>query len=228
MSKLENIQACVFDAYGTLFDVNAAAERCRDSIGENAGKLAEIWRLKQLQYTWLRSLMDEYEDFWAITGQSLDFALNSLGMSDPKLRARLMELYLELDTYPEVSNMLKTLKDSGMKTAILSNGSPSMLLSAVKNAGIYQLLDQTISVDTIGVYKPHPGVYQLAVDGLDVAAENICFLSSNGWDAHGAAHFGFQVVWINRFGQKRENLPGVLADEISTLDQLPALIGIGG
>ena len=221
---LDDIGACVFDAYGTLFDV-AAAARCGDDLGDKAGPLAVLWRTKQLEYTWLRSLMGEYVDFWQVTGDGLDYAMATLGISGD-LRPRLMDLYVRLDAYGEVKDVLGGLKAADIKTAILSNGAPSMLEAAVKNAGIDDLLDDVLSVDSIGVYKPHPRVYQLAVDGLGVAAGRICFMSSNAWDVAGAANFGFRVVWVNRFGQQRERLPGAYEHEISTLAELPAVLGL--
>ena len=222
---LDDIGACVFDAYGTLFDVAAAAARCRDDLGDKAGPLAVLWRTKQLEYTWLRSLMDEYVDFRQVTGDGLDYAMATLGIGEG-LRPRLMDLYMRLDAYGEVKDVLGGLKAAGIKTAILSNGAPAMLEAAVKNAGIDDLLDDVLSVDSIGVFKPHPRVYQLAVDGLDLPAGRICFMSSNAWDVAGAANFGFRVVWVNRFGQQRERLPGAHEHEISTLAELPALLGL--
>jgi len=219
------LSACVFDAYGTLLDVASAAMRCADDLGENAGPLAHIWRTKQLEYTWLRSLMGEYVDFWQVTGDGLDYAMDTLGIDDKELRDRLMELYARLDAYPEVPAMLKSLKAAGIKTAILSNGSPDMLASAVDNAGLSDLLDDVISVDELKIYKPHPSVYQSAVDRLACDGEEICFMSSNAWDVAGAANFGFTVVWINRFGQKPERLPGKPARQLENLSGLPRLLG---
>ncbi len=224
--KLKGIGACVFDAYGTLFDVAAAAARCKDALGENAAPLAALWRTKQLEYTWLRSLMGAYVDFWQVTGQGLDFAMGTLKIEDAALRTRLMELYRELDAYPEVKDVLSALKAGGYKTAILSNGSPAMLTAATKSAGIEDLLNAVISVDPIQIYKPDPRVYQLAVDDLGVPAEQICFMSSNAWDAAAAANFGFRVVWCNRFGQLKERIPGDPVHEITTLSELPPLLGL--
>jgi len=223
---MQDIGACIFDAYGTLFDVNAAAAQCRDDLGDNADPLAQIWRTRQLEYTWLRSLMDEYVEFWQVTGDGLDYALATLGIDNPVLREKLMEIYMRLDAYPEVSDVLATLKAGGMKTAILSNGSPKMLESAVANAGIGDSLDATFSVDSIGIYKPHPSVYQMAVDGLGIEKGQICFMSSNAWDAAAAANFGFRVVWVNRFGQPQERIPGRQEHEIKTLAELPPLVGL--
>ena len=225
-AKIEDIGACVFDAYGTLFDVNAAAAQCCDALGGKADELSALWRTRQLEYTWLRSLMQEYVEFWQVTGDGLDYALAVLGIEDDALRQRLMDIYMRLDAYPEVKDVLTALKVGGLKTAILSNGSPKMLSSAVENAGINEVLDDTFSVDSIGIYKPHPSVYQMAVDGLGVNAERICFMSSNAWDAAAAANFGFRVVWVNRFGQPHERIPGDPEQVIQTLEALPPLLGL--
>ncbi len=220
----EDIGACVFDAYGTLFDFNSAVDRCRDAIGPRADELSALWRQKQLQYTWLRSLMGRFEDFWQVTGGALDYAMNEVGLADPALRARLMQLYLELETYPDVRKPLETLKEAGLKTAILSNGSSTMLVAAVKNAGLDDVVDSILSVDRVGIFKPHPTVYQIAVDELKLPANRISFQSANGWDANGGGAFGFRVVWINRFGQPAEILPGELHAELTTLEDLPLLV----
>ena len=225
-AALEGIGACVFDAYGTLFDVSAATARCRGALGEHADVLTELWRSKQLEYCWLRSLRGDYVDFWHITGQSLDYALATLGLHEPALRSRLMEMYFVLDAYPEVHETLGTLKAAGVRSAILSNGSPSMLTAAVHRAVLEKFLDAVISVDAVRIYKPHPMVYQLAVDRLRIPAEKICFLSSNYWDVSGAALFGFRVVWINRIAAKSDPLPGEPEREIDSLSALPALLGV--
>ncbi len=222
---LNGIRACVFDAYGTLFDYASAAAACRDLLGGTLNPLNTLWREKQLQYTWLRSLQGKYADFWQVTGDALDFALETLGIGSVNLRARLMNLYLALETFPEVPDMLKRIKAAGLKTAILSNGSPRMLAEAVANAKIGPLLDAVLSVEEVGIYKPHPKVYQLAVDRLRMPAAAFAFLSSNGWDAYGASAFGMQVVWCNRYGQRRERLPGTPEREIRSLAELPPLVG---
>ncbi|MEO5335670.1 MAG: haloacid dehalogenase type II [Magnetospirillum sp. WYHS-4] len=224
---LAGIKACVFDAYGTLFDVAAAARRCADALGGRADDLAALWRTKQLEYTWLRSLMGTpYRDFWQVTGDGLDFAMARLGVADAALRGRLMDLYLNLDAYPDAKETLKRLKGSGMATAILSNGSAGMLGAATTTAGLCKLLDRVLSVDEVDIYKPHPSVYQLACDHLGVAAGEVCFVSSNGWDIAGASWFGFQCVWINRAGQPPERLPGGAQAEIRALADLPPLLGL--
>ena len=225
-AKIEDIGACVFDAYGTLFDVAAAAARCKDDLGDKAAELSAIWRTRQLEYTWLRSLMQEYVEFWQVTGDGLDYALAALGIEDGALREKLMDIYMRLDAYPEVKDVLAVLKGGAIKTAILSNGAPKMLAAAVDNAEIADLLDDVFSVDSIGIYKPHPSVYQMAVDGLGVEAGKICFMSSNAWDAAAAANFGFRVVWVNRFGQPQERIPGQPEHEVKTLKDLPPLLGL--
>ena len=218
--KLHGIKACVFDAYGTLFDVNSAAHSAQDSLGEKWQPLAELWRAKQLQYMWLRGLTGHHADFWHVTGDALDFALATLHLQDAELRARLMNSYLVLDAYPEVPAVLRRLKAAGMKLAILSNGTPAMLAAATAHAGVADLFDAVLSVEEVQVYKPHPAVYQLVCKRLDVAAEQVCFLSSNGWDAYSAKAFGFHVLWCNRFGQAAERIPETPDGEIATLAEL--------
>ena len=223
---LLNVKACVFDAYGTLFDFASAARGCRDVLGANIERLTVLWRDKQLQYTWLRATQGKHADFWQVTGDALDFTLETLGIENGKLRDRLMQLYLTLDTFPEVPNVLNRLKKSGMKLAILSNGSPKMLDALVKGAKLEGMFDAVLSVEDAGVYKPHPRVYQLAVDRLAVPVSAISFQSSNAWDAYAASAFGMQVVWCNRYGQRKERLPGNPDREINSLDDLPALVGM--
>ncbi|MCB1914132.1 MAG: haloacid dehalogenase type II [Rhodocyclaceae bacterium] len=224
MTPLNHIEACVFDAYGTLFDVAAAARSLQHRLGDQWEPLAELWRAKQLQYTWLRGLGGRHADFWQVTGDALDFALATLGIEEPALREQLMALYLRLGHYPEVPATLRTLKARGLKLAILSNGTPAMLSAAVANAGLDDIFDAVLSVEEAGVFKPHPSVYQLAVDRLGIARERLCFLSSNGWDAYSAKAFGFSVLWCNRFGQAPERIPSTPDGEIETLAALPDLL----
>ena len=223
-TKIEGIKACVFDAYGTLFDVHSAVGKHRERLGEKADAVSAIWRTKQLEYTWMRSLMNRYVDFWRVTGEGLDFALDANGVNDAALRDDLLNAYLGLDCYPEVPDVLKTLKDAGMRTAILSNGSPRMLEAAVESSRIGDLLDAILSVDELGIYKPAPEVYQLVLDHLDVGRGQVSFQSSNAWDAAAAATFGFRVAWCNRFGQAKERLPDAPDAEIKTLSELPAIV----
>ena len=218
------VRACVFDAYGTLFDFASAAASCRAVPQDKAAALTALWRDKQLQYTWLRGLQGLHADFWQVTGDALDFALATQKRNDPALRARLMNLYLGLSAYPEVPTMLQRLKAGGMKLAILSNGTPAMLAAAVSNAGLDGLFDAVLSVEEVGVYKPHPAVYRLAPQRLDVAIEHACFLSSNGWDAYSAKAMGYRVLWCNRFGQAPERIPATPDAEISDLSCLPDLL----
>ena len=197
-SAISSCRAFVFDAYGTLFDVNSAVKRCQENLGDEAEKLSELWRRKQLEYTWLRSLMGDFSDFWNVTGDALDYAMAAFGKNDPILRSNLMETYLSLDTFPEVKQSLQALKDNGHKLAILSNGARHMLISAAKSSGILPLFDEILCVDDIRIYKPHPSVYQMAAEKLELDAGDISFQSSNGWDIAGAGHFGFKTAWINR------------------------------
>lgn len=222
---LPGIRACVFDAYGTLFDFASAAAGCADVLGDWTAALTSLWRDKQLQYSWLRAVQGRYVPFWDVTGDALDHALDALGLADRVgLRARLMDLYRSLAPFAEVPEVLRSLRQSGFATAILSNGSPDMLASAVANAGLADALDAVLSVDAVRTFKPDPRVYQLAVDRLGVPAAQIAFMSSNAWDAHAAAAFGMQVAWCNRYGQRRERLPGRPAHEIRSLSELPALL----
>jgi 2-haloacid dehalogenase len=222
--RLKGVSACVFDAYGTLFDFASAAKRCRDLLGDNTDKLTALWRDKQLQYTWLRALQGRHADFWQVTADALDFALETLAIDRSATRERLMNLYLTLDVFPEVPDVLRQLKQAGLRTAILSNGSPKMLDAVVRAAGLEKLLDAVLSVEEVGVYKPHPKVYQLAVDRLGIPARAIAFQSSNAWDAYAAAAFGMQVVWCNRYGQRPERLPGSPDRIVMTLAELPPLV----
>jgi 2-haloacid dehalogenase len=222
--QLNGIRACVFDAYGTLFNSSSAAQRVGDMIGsETAGRLAELWRNKQLQYTWLRTVQNRHADFWQVTGEALDFALETLAMADPALRERLMQGYLALEAYPEAAAAVGALRGAGTATAILSNGTPAMLSTLVDHAGLGGLFDHVLSVEEVGAYKPHPHVYQLACDRLGIPAEAILFVSSNGWDVWAASAFGMRVAWCNRQGLTRERLPGAPEHEIRSLIELPAL-----
>jgi len=225
-AELGAIDACVFDAYGTLFDVGSAAKRCADVLGAKADALAVQWRTSQLHYTWLRSLMGRHADFWQVTGDALDFAMEGLEIADAALKKRLMDLYLELSAYPDAAVALTALRRANRPAAILSNGTPKMLAAAVKSAGLTTLIDPVLSVEEVGIYKPHPRVYQLAVDRLGIKPERIGFVSSNGWDVAGASAFGFKAIWVNRAGAKTERLPAKPVVQVNRLDELPALFGI--
>jgi 2-haloacid dehalogenase len=220
---MQGIRACVFDAYGTLFDVHAAVRRLRPQIGAEADALSQLWRSKQLEYTWLRALMGRHADFWQVTGDALDYALARTGV-DAAVHEPLLRAYLTLDAYAEVPDILRRLRAAGLKLAILSNGAPAMLAAAVESAGIGELLDAVLSVEEVGVFKPHPSVYRLAVDRLGVRADQIAFQSSNAWDVNGAACCGLRPVWINRSGAPAERLPGAAEHELRDLSGLPGLL----
>ena len=225
LPRLAPVDAVVFDAYGTLFDVNSAAARWRAALGAHADAFSATWRRKQLEYSWLRSLMSAHADFWQVTKEALDYACERHAIADESLRQRLLETYRELSTYPEVPTMLQAIRGGGFKTAILSNGAPAMLQAAVEAAALGTQFDALLSVEAVGIFKPHPSVYQLAVDRLGVAAARICFVSSNGWDIAGAAHFGFRAVWINRGREPRERLPAGPEIELGDLAELPQRVG---
>ncbi len=224
MKPLQGIRACVFDAYGTMFDFASAAARCPDIPEDQRVALTSLWRDKQLQYTWLRSLQGRYADFWQVTGEALDFTLDSLGIATPALRERLMGLYETLSAFPEVADTLRQLRAAGFVTAILSNGSPQMLDAAVRAAGLHDLLDAVLSADAVRVFKTHPKVYEYGLQQLGLRADQVSFQSSNGWDAYAASAFGMRVVWCNRYGQRREHLPGAPDHEVRSLAELPGLL----
>ncbi|MGH1352052.1 MAG: haloacid dehalogenase type II [Methyloligellaceae bacterium] len=223
-NMFRDIKACIFDAYGTLFDTHAPVSRIAAELGENADDISQLWRNKQLQYTWLRSLMKSHVDFWQITGDALHYALKTYNIEPEPFHDRLMQLYLNLDAYPDARETLTNLKGLGLQTGILSNGSKSMLTAAIGSAGLGQILDHTLSVDEVNVYKPDPRVYQMVPDQLHIRPEQVCFISSNAWDVAGAAHFGFQVAHINRFSQPPEQLPGTPKVILTTLSDLPPLL----
>lgn len=224
--KLTGIRACVFDAYGTLFDTASAAQHCADALRDAAPRLAETWRDKQLQYSWLRTVQGRHGDFWQVTGDALGVALATIGIADADLRERLMQEYLKLDAYPEAAAVLRFLRAAGLPTAILSNGTPAMLGAIVDHAGFGGLFDHVLSVEEVGCYKPHPKVYQLACDRLGLAADEILFVSSNGWDAWSASAFGMRTIWCNRKHAPAERLPGAPTHEIPILAELPKLLAI--
>ena len=225
MTKLQGVRACVFDAYGTLFDVHGPLLKLAAEIGPEAENISKLWRQKQLEYTWLRSLMGVHTDFWHVTGDALDYALEFHGVNEPGLKDEIMALYLKLDAYPEVKEALQAVKSRGQRTAILSNGSPSMLESAVRHAGLDRLFDLVLSVEDVGIYKPSRRVYRHAMQKLVLHdAPSICFVSANTWDAQAAAQFGFQVVRVDRFGLKDDRIPGKPAAVIKDLAGLAGLL----
>ena len=221
---MNKIKACIFDAYGTLFDVNAACRELSKEVGDNWEKLASLWRLRQVEYTWLRNSMDEYIDFWQITSDALDYAMETLGIENNELREGLLNLYLKLEAYPEVNDLLKKLKQRGLKTGILSNGSMKMLNSAVDNANIREYLDRILSVEECKIYKPSSKVYDLVKMKMQISKENVLFFSSNAWDMHAASNYGFKTIWVNRFNTKLERLPGKPIDIVNSLDKIDEII----
>ncbi len=194
----------VFDAYGTLFDVHAAVRKYADKVGEDHAALSEVWRQKQLEFTWTRTLMDRYVDFWELTQQALDYAFARFPDANREARQALLDAYWELDAFPEVAAVLKALKNAGKQTAILSNGSSGMLNAVVKSAGLDDLLDASISVDRLERFKAVPAVYQMVCDDFDITPNEVSFQSSNRWDIAGATAFGFRTVWCNRGGMPDE------------------------
>jgi 2-haloacid dehalogenase len=222
MTSLSGIRACVFDAYGTLFDFASAAARCPGVPDDKRWALTTLWRDKQLQYSWLRTLQGRYADFWRVTSDALDFTLETLELQDADLHERLMALYLTLDAFAEVPETLAKLKASGFRLAILSNGTPEMLAAVAERAGLAQMFERVFSVDALGVFKTHPSVYAHALDELGLAPKQVCFGSSNGWDAYAASDFGMRVAWINRYEQRAERLPGAPDLRLKSLAELPA------
>ena len=222
------VNTCVFDAYGTLFDVNAAAriaanEPNREIFKDVWPSVSNIWRMKQLQYTWLRSMTGSYTDFWSITQNSLDFALEAHKLqNDLVLRERLLALYWELQPYSEVSQMLKELKKNGIKIAILSNGSPEMLNGAVKSSNLYAVIDEIISVETVKIFKPSPLVYKQVEKIMECSKSDVLFVSSNGWDIAGAAGFGFTTAWVNRLKDPIDRLPHKPMHIVEDLTSIPS------
>ena len=219
----EPSQAFVFDAYGTLFDVHSVAVVCDELFPGQGRELSQLWRSKQLEYTWLRSLMGRYEDFELVTRAALTYACRSLGLRLQEVATQqLMVEYRRLALYPEILQALRALR--GRRLAILSNGSPGMLQALVENAGLTEFFEQVLSVDQIKIFKPHPSVYQLAVDRLGVSKESIAFISSNYWDVTGAASFGFKSFWINRSGAQADELGLRPAGVFGGLDELSAAL----
>lgn len=222
------ITTCIFDAYGTLFDVASAARKLADSpehpeFKDHWIKVANTWRLKQLQYTWLRNIMDQHQSFWQLTQDGLDFALEESQLTDPLLRERLLALYWELEAYKEVPGMLSSLIADGYQVGILSNGSHDMLNGAVKSAGLNDMLNSVISIEDIGIYKPDTRVYQMVLDRFDCSPEQVLFVSSNGWDVAGSSSFGFQTLWVNRAGDPLDRLDGNpkwIEDDLSNIPTL--------
>lgn len=218
------ITVCAFDAYGTLFDVHSPVRHHLAKLGRKAAAFSQLWRAKQLEYSWLRSLMQAHADFWQVTRDALDYTCDVHEVPNEKLKQALMDSYLHVEAYPEVKAMLGALRQQGIRCAILSNGSPKMLAAAVEGAGLTGDFDSVISAEEAHIYKPAPAVYQLIEQRLGVKREEICFVSSNAWDVIGAARFGLRSIWVNPSHQPRERLPFEPEHEIRTMADLPAFL----
>ena len=214
-----NTKALVFDAYGTLFDVNSAANKCKDKIGEDWENFANFWRTTQLEYTWLRSLMRRHKDFWEITEDSLDKSMKVFGV-DKNMKNELLNLYKVLSPYPEVKNVLESLKDRNFKLAILSNGTPDLLNELVTSNNLNNLFDDLFSVEEVKVFKPDSKVYEIPTKKYNIKANQIIFLSSNTWDVSGGGNFGYNSVWVNRNKSKFDLLDYQPKNEVNNLTQL--------
>lgn len=226
---LSGIRACLFDVYGTLFDVHAPVSARLTRVGDPgvARALSDTWRRKQLEYTWLRTVMDDHADFWTVTGQALDYAMASVGLTDKVLRARLMEAYLSLPAFPDAVPTLEVLNAASLPLGILSNGTQVMLSAVLATAGITGRFANVISVEAAHSFKPSRAVYALGPDAFGLKPDQIAFVSSNGWDVAGAAHYGYQAVWINRGDLPPDGLPGQPRAVLSSLSDLPRLLGRG-
>ncbi len=220
---MENVKAIIFDAYGTLFDVNSAAEKCKDKIGDKWEGFANFWRTTQLEYTWLRSLMDRHKDFWQVTEDSLDKSIKVFDI-DPSMRNELLDLYKILSPYKEVPETLKTLKEKNFKLAILSNGTPSLLDKLVKSNHLDNLFDDIFSIEQVGVYKPSSRVYDMPIKKYNINKSEVAFLSANTWDVSGGGNYGYQSIWVNRNNNIFDNLDFRPKYQITDLNKLIQLV----
>ncbi|MFL2895964.1 MAG: haloacid dehalogenase type II [Candidatus Pelagibacter sp.] len=220
---MKKIKVIIFDAYGTLFDVNSAAEKCKEKIGDKWESFANYWRTTQLEYTWLRSLMKRHKDFWKVTEDSLDKSLLAFKI-DPNMRSELLNLYKILNTFPEVREVLKNLKKKKYKISILSNGTPNLLDELVKSNNLEKMFDDIFSVEEVGIYKPDATVYDMPIKKYEVAKNEVAFLSANTWDVSGAGNFGFNSIWVNRNKNIFDKLDYIPHNEINNLNELLKLI----
>jgi 2-haloacid dehalogenase len=220
---MKNIKAIIFDAYGTLFDVNSAAEKCKNKIGEKWEPFANYWRTTQLEYTWLRSLMGRHQDFWKVTEQSLDKSMKVFQI-DTSMKDELLDLYKVLSTFPEVEETLKKLKEKKYKLIILSNGTPSLLKELVSSNNLESIFDDVLSIEEVKIYKPHPNVYNIPIKKYQIEKKQFAYLSSNTWDVSAAGNFGFNAVWVNRNENIFDNLDYKPITEINNLSDLNNLL----
>ena len=216
---MKNIKAIIFDAYGTLFDVNSAAEKCKDKIGDKWEGFANYWRTTQLEYTWLRSLMNRHKDFWQVTEDSLDKSMKAFKI-DSLMRNELLDLYKKLSTFPEVKEVLSNLKEKDYKLAILSNGTPSLLYELVKSNNLENIFDDIFSIEEVGIYKPDSKVYNLPIKKYQIKKDEVAFLSANTWDVSGGGNYGYSSIWVNRNNNIFDNLDYKPKNEVKNLKQL--------
>jgi len=221
--KIENIKVCVFDAYGTLFDVNSAAAKCKEKLGSKWESFANAWRTSQLEYTWLRSLMKKHKNFWEITEDSLDHTMETFKIKKD-MRNELLDLYKKLSPYPEVKECLNELKEKKIKIAILSNGTPDLLKKLVESNNIQNYFDDIFSIESVGIYKPDPRVYEMPIKKYGCNPDNICFMSSNTWDVAGGGVFGYNAVWVNRLNKVFDKLSYKPKFVINNLKELLKII----
>jgi len=220
---MKNVKAIIFDAYGTLFDVNSAAEKCKDKIGDKWESFANYWRTTQLEYTWLRSLMKRHKNFWQITEDSLDKSMNAFNI-DKSMRDELLDLYKILNTFPEVKDVLKKLKEKNYKLAILSNGTPSLLNELVKNNNVENIFDDIFSIEDVGIYKPDSRVYDIPTKKYQIQKNEVAFLSANTWDVSGGGNYGYKAIWVNRNNNIFDNLDYKAKNEVKNLNHLLDII----
>jgi len=220
---MKNVKAIIFDAYGTLFDVNSAAEKCKDKIGDKWEGFANYWRTTQLEYTWLRSLMDRHKDFWQVTEDSLDKSMKAFKI-DSSMRGELLDLYKILSTFPEVKEVLNNLKEKNYKLAILSNGTPSLLNELVKSNNLDSIFDDIFSIEEVGIYKPSSKVYDIPIKKFKIQKDEVVFLSANTWDVSGGGNYGYNSVWVNRNNNIFDSLDYIPQNQVKNLGELLDLI----
>ena len=220
---MKNVKAIIFQAYGTLFDVNSAAEKCKDKIGDKWEGFANYWRTTQLEYTWLRSLMKRHKDFWQITEDSLDKSMNAFNINK-SMRSELLNLYKTLNTFPEVKDVLNKLKEKNYKLAILSNGTPSLLNELVKSNNIENIFDDIFSIEDVGIYKPDSRVYDIPTKKYQIQKNEVAFLSANTWDVSGGGNYGYNAIWVNRNNNIFDNLDYKAKNEVKNLNHLLDII----
>ena len=220
---MKNIKAIVFDAYGTLFDVNSAAEKCKGKIGDKWEGFANFWRTTQLEYTWLRSLMKRHKDFWQVTEDSLDKSMKTFSI-DTSMKNELLDLYKKLSPYSEVKGVLNSLKEKKYKLAILSNGTPALLNELVRSNNLEDIFDDLFSIEEVGIYKPDSKVYDMPIKKYQIKADEIAFLSANTWDVSGGGNYGYNAIWVNRNKNIFDNLDYKPENEVSDLTQLVDIV----